>query len=106
MTSFVEDLPEFLKRRDGHTRSRQSFQDYYEYDSGEPKDGVTEAPWIDPSTPTNVTVVAGRTAILACVVGELGTASVRVKLETQKLHSVKDTSCHRSAAAMSVLFAD
>ncbi len=34
------------------------------------------APWIDPESPTNVTVVAGRTATLACIVRNLGTASV------------------------------
>ena len=39
---------------------------------------ATEKPWIDaPVMPTNVTVVAGRTAILACVVKDVGTASVR-----------------------------
>ena len=82
----MEDLPEFLKKRDGHTRSssrQREFvvRDYYEYESEEIRDGaatLVAPPWIDPSTPTNVTVVAGRTAILACVVRDLGTASVRL----------------------------
>ena len=40
-------------------------------------DGSTLRPFVDPETPTNVTVVRGRTATLACVVRNLGTASVR-----------------------------
>ena len=53
-----------------------------DFEGNEAIDGAdaTVAPWIDASTPTNVTVVAGRTAILACVVRELGTASVRMCL--------------------------
>ena len=40
------------------------------------EDGVTLRPFIDPETPVNVTVVRGKTATLACVVRNLGTASV------------------------------
>ena len=46
---------------------------------------ATEKPWIDaPVMPTNVTVVAGRTAILACVVKDVGTASVRRTIPKHK----------------------
>ena len=69
----------FRKRMSGQ---QYVVRDYYvgEYEGdgmGGAASAATAAPWIDPETPTNVTVVAGRTAILACVVRELGTASVR-----------------------------
>ena len=76
----MEDLPEFLKR-DGHRRRPQQTNaaaaaaEYY-YDGDDGEGGGAGPPWIDPETPTNVTVVAGKTAILACVVRQLGTASV------------------------------
>ena len=38
----------------------------------------TLAPYIDPTTPTNVTVIRGKTAMLVCVVTDLGTAKVGV----------------------------
>ena len=38
---------------------------------------TTLAPYIDPTTPTNVTVIRGKTAMLVCVVTDLGTAKVR-----------------------------
>ena len=58
-------------------RTPAAADDYYDGDYGG-EDGSSDGPpWIDPETPTNVTVVAGRTAILACVVRQLGTASVR-----------------------------
>ena len=65
---------------------------YYEYDGDLSIDGAaaaTDRPWIDaPVMPTNVTVVAGRTAILACVVKEVGTASVRRRtIPKDKLYS-------------------
>ena len=62
---------------------------YYEYDGDLSIDGAaaTEKPWIDaPVMPTNVTVVAGRTAILACVVKDVGTASVRRTIPKDKLY--------------------
>ena len=37
---------------------------------------TTIAPYIDPTTPTNVTVIKGKTAMLVCVVNDLGTAKV------------------------------
>ena len=39
----------------------------------------TLAPYIDPTTPTNVTVIRGKTAMLVCVVTDLGTAKVCIK---------------------------
>ena len=33
-------------------------------------------PFIDPATPTNVTVIKGKSAMLACVVRDVGTAAV------------------------------
>ena len=36
----------------------------------------TAVPFIDATTPTNVTVIKGKTAMLACVVRNLGTAKV------------------------------
>ena len=37
---------------------------------------ATSVPFIDATTPTNVTVIKGKTAMLACVVRNLGTAKV------------------------------
>ena len=37
---------------------------------------TTLAPYIDPTTPTNVTVIKGKKAMLVCVVNDLGTAKV------------------------------
>ena len=37
---------------------------------------TTLPPYIDPTTPTNVTVIKGKTAMLVCVVKDLGTAKV------------------------------
>ena len=37
---------------------------------------TTLAPYIDPTTPTNVTVIRGKTSMLVCVVTDLGTAKV------------------------------
>jgi hypothetical protein len=39
---------------------------------------TTLAPYIDPTTPTNVTVIRGKTAMLVCVVTDLGTAKVSI----------------------------
>ena len=39
---------------------------------------TTLVPYIDPTTPTNVTVIRGKTAMLVCVVTDLGTAKVSV----------------------------
>ena len=39
-------------------------------------DETTPAPSIDPNTPTNVTVIKGKTAMLACVVRNVGKAAV------------------------------
>jgi len=58
----------------------------------------TLAPYIEASTPTNVTVIKGKTAMLACVVRNLGTAKVSwmrlsditVMSMNEKLH-VKDS---------------
>lgn len=36
----------------------------------------TPKPFIDPSTPTNVTVIKGKSAMLACVVRNVGKAAV------------------------------
>lgn len=41
-----------------------------------PTTSSTLAPYIDPTTPTNVTVIRGKTAMLVCVVTDLGTAKV------------------------------
>ena len=74
---FQGDLPDFLRHNHRSTDatdhySSDTYDDYYGSDGGD--DG---APFIDPSTPTNVTVTRGKTAMLACVVRNLGTASVR-----------------------------
>ena len=39
---------------------------------------TTLPPYIDPTTPTNVTVIKGKAAMLVCVVTDLGTAKVSV----------------------------
>ena len=41
---------------------------------------TTLAPYIDPTTPTNVTVIKGKTAMLVCVVTDLGTAKVSLNI--------------------------
>ena len=41
---------------------------------------TTLAPYIDPTTPTNVTVTKGKTAMLVCVVTDLGTAKVSLNI--------------------------
>ena len=42
---------------------------------------TTLAPYIDPTTPTNVTVIKGKTAMLVCVVTDLGTAKASFYLK-------------------------
>ena len=39
----------------------------------------TPEPYIDPSTPANVTVIKGKSAMLACVVREIGDAAVSTR---------------------------
>ncbi|XP_040569501.1 kin of IRRE-like protein 1 [Lepeophtheirus salmonis] len=59
---FIVDLPPYTEPSNHLTSSTDSTP--------------TRKPMIDASTPTNVTVIKGKTAILACVVRNLGTASV------------------------------
>ena len=47
----------------------------------------TLAPYIDPTTPTNVTVIRGKTAMLVCVVTDLGTAKVCIKNQSYVIDS-------------------
>ena len=49
---------------------------HYFYTETEPTESTTLRPYIDPSTPTNVTVIKGKTAMLACVVRNVGKAAV------------------------------
>ena len=48
----------------------------YLYTETEATESTTLRPFIDPSTPTNVTVIKGKTAMLACVVRNVGKAAV------------------------------
>ena len=65
-------------------RKSQNYQTYIERNylilstSTSTSTSTTLAPYIDPTTPTNVTVIRGKTAMLVCVVTDLGTAKVSV----------------------------
>ena len=64
--TYEEDVPDY--------NLIQSHYMYTEIDPSEPS--TTMRPFIDPSTPTNVTVIKGKTAMLACVVRNVGKAAV------------------------------
>ena len=76
---FQGDLPDFLRHQ------RHFDTDYHDDYNTEGEEEEDERPFIDPSTPTNVTVTRGKTAMLACVVRNLGTASV-----SDRTHATKD----------------
>ena len=49
---------------------------HYFYTENDSTESTTLRPYIDSSTPTNVTVIKGKTAMLACVVRNVGKAAV------------------------------
>jgi hypothetical protein len=63
--TYEEDIPDYM------------LSGNYFYTETEASESTTLRPFIDPSTPTNVTVIKGKTAMLACVVRNVGKAAVR-----------------------------
>ena len=62
--TYEEDIPDYMLGGN------------YLYTETEATESTTLRPYIDPSTPTNVTVIKGKTAMLACVVRNVGKAAV------------------------------
>lgn len=61
--TYEEDVPDYM------------IPSHYLYTETE-TESTTLLPYIDPSTPSNVTVIKGKTAMLACVVRNVGKAAV------------------------------
>ncbi len=61
--TYEEDVPDYV------------IPSHYLYTETE-TESTTLLPYIDPSTPSNVTVIKGKTAMLACVVRNVGKAAV------------------------------
>ena len=62
--TYEEDVPDYM------------VPSHYFYTENDSTESTTLRPYIDPSTPTNVTVIKGKTAMLACVVRNVGKAAV------------------------------
>lgn len=72
-----EHVPDFLSKLPPYVEPSDDL--YYPYGGsyyGSTTPEPTPKPYIDPTTPSNVTVIKGKTAMLACVVRNLGTAAV------------------------------
>ena len=87
--TYEEDIPDYMLGGN------------YLYTETEATESTTLRPYIDPSTPTNVTVIKGKTAMLACVVRNVGKAAVsRFFVPLVRLGAIFDVKFNKKQASL------